>query len=74
MVPSVTTSRFRAAVSDHLLHDATTKDGINIFQTSARVRIKNGDSTFTIAEFPVKFELLVNGEAATEVGLIDERL
>jgi hypothetical protein len=62
------------AVSAHLLHDATTKDGIGVFQTSARVRLKNGDGTFTIAEFPVKFELLVNGEADTEVGMADKRL
>ena len=60
-------SCIKLAVSAHLLHDATTKDGIGVFQTSARVRLKNDDGTFTIAEFPVKFELLMNGEAGTEV-------
>jgi hypothetical protein len=65
----IAVSCIRLAVSAHLLHDATTKDGIGVFQTTARVRLKNDDGTFTIAEFPVKFELLVNGEAATEVGM-----
>ena len=44
----------------HLIHDATTKGGISVFQTAARVEVPDG----SIAKFPVKFDLLPSGDAA----------
>ena len=54
----------------HPIHDARTKEGISVFQTAARVEMPDG----SIAEFPVKFDLLPSGNAATEAPLVQESL
>jgi hypothetical protein len=66
----IAVSIIRMAVRVHLLHDATTKDGISVFQTAARVEMPDG----SIAQFPVKFDLLPTGEAATEASIAKSAL
>lgn len=68
-------SIIRLAVRVHLLHDATTKDGISVFQTAARVELKDPDSgSIQVVEFPVKFDLLPTGDAVTEAKLMQKSL
>ena len=66
----IAVSTIRAAVRVHLIHDATTKEGVSVFQTAARVEMPGG----SVAKFPVKFDLLPSGDAATEALLVQKSL
>ena len=67
----ISVSVIKLAVRTHLLHDATTKDGISVFQTTARVEIPREGREGTIwVEMPVKFDLLPSGDAETEAKLV----
>ena len=71
----ISVSVIKLAVRTHLLHDATTKDGISVFQTTARVEVPRKDGEGTIwVEMPVKFDLLPSGDAETEAKLVEQSL
>ena len=68
-------SVIKLAVRTHLLHDATTKDGISVFQTTARVELKGEEGEgMIVVEMPVKFDLLPAGDADTEADLVEKSL
>ena len=62
------------SVKSHLLHDATTKNHVHVFQTCFRCELKGSDGEPVIVDVPLKFEICPSGKKEPEADLSVEAM
>ena len=58
----------------HVMHDATTKNHVHVFQTSFRCEVEGEDGSITVVDVPLKFEICPSSYAAAEAGQMYEAM